>query len=191
LPASQLAAIPVGPGKLASFCTFVSDAGAPAALAAGASSARSGANWVCLAQYALRRLGRCLPRLAPISGRIGKLASFCRRLLCAIFTITPFPPSTCPFLSLRRNWLRFASLPPDGWQRQGLRPWRWSSRHVPGKLGSFYTIAPATGDTGLSPVAPAARPDRAAEVARGTNWLRFARTPATKKARTWSRKSVD
>jgi hypothetical protein len=85
---------------------------------------QNGRNWVCLTRLA--------PRLPP-----GKLALFCRGLSNVLFTITPFPPSTCPSFCSGGNWLcLYSRLWPRG---EAGGPRRGGG--LPGPAGNWVCLA--------------------------------------------------
>jgi len=98
--------------KLGSFCTI-------------------GSSWVGRPRPTPFRIGFVLHdwRTAPPPGPAGKLALFCRGLSNVLFTITPFPPSTCPSFWSGGNWLCLYNIP---------RP---TPPAPPGKLGLFGAFA--------------------------------------------------
>jgi hypothetical protein len=98
-------------------------------------------NWVCLCTRASPQTGvvlRVCPRPSPRQPRSGR-----RNWLCfvdALIRVIHHNAFRTKYLSRplpRGDWLCFARLPPAGWHRQGLRPWRWSSLSIGGRLGLF------------------------------------------------------
>ncbi len=108
------------------------------------SSFCSGGNWLCLAPSCPRGLSR-----PPTPNWV----------CLAHLPLVPRPSGLVP-PGYARNWLCFAHLP-RGWQRQGLRPWRWYSPPGCRKLGLFGAIIRrSAGSAGGSPVPRPRGPSR-------------------------------
>ena len=119
-------------------------------------------NWLCFAEPLIRLIHHnpfLVKYLSRFSLRGDWLCFAESRPAPAAIPAPPCVARSCPF---EANWLCFARLPPDRWQRQGLWPWRWSSLPTHGELGLFVQDATPSHLSGLGATGTAG------------NWLRFA-----------------